>query len=549
MNWNPEMEYFELLKLTREPFSNSPDPELFYPTKDYLQALQKLEIAIRLRRGLNLVLGEVGTGKTTMSRVLLRCFEAERERFSVHLLLDPGFPSDQEMLAHLLRLLGGEPSGKESRMALMDNLQHILLRETLEKNRVVVLFIDEGQKLSPSSLETLRELLNFESNNCKLLQMVVFAQKELWERLQEMPNLLDRVNLMVWLKPMNLHETRAMVHHRLSQCGMAPHKQLFAPRAVRLIHKLSQGHPRKIINLCHHSMLKALMAQAEQVDVDSVKGAYSEIKGILARKPEAKTSKRIRGRDAALGSSLAAGAILLALLGAAGLMSPPQSPLPEPQPEAAFPGFAARIQEHEMGQEGLAGFSETQEPSVPSEPPQPEKAVLQPQPLVLSPQQWLEKLGDSGRLDSGVRVVVRKGDTLSALVERNLGMVLDPESEWMRRFRRANPGIANPDRLQPGDSLILPVTKEPAEEVQAQLLAWFPWREKAEAWASQELQRLGEGTLILAREQREGSSGYGIFRSTAGHGSDLDGISPRRIGIGEMLQVLTMSSQAERVEP
>lgn len=544
MNWNPEMEYFELLRLTREPFSNSPDPELFYATPTFLQALQKLEIAIRLRRGLNLVLGDVGTGKTTMSRVLLRAFESEQERFSVHLVLDPGFTSNEEMLAYLIRLLGGEPPGKGSRVSLMDGLQHILLRETLEKNRVVVLFIDEGQKLSTSGLETLRELLNFESNQWKLLQVVVFAQVELWDRLRSMPNLLDRVNLMVRLQPFSLHETRAMLHHRLTQSGMDPNRQLFTPRAVRFIQKLSAGHPRKIVNLCHHSLLRAITAQAEQVDLDSVKGAYAQIKEILTGQEKEPSPRRRSARAAALGALVAASLVGLAVLWLPARVFPPENLPLQTQLEAPKPQIKA--QEEEGGE--LQQWASAVEPAA-QNVAIPEKTSPPGQVLALSPEQWFKTLGESSRLDSGVRVVVRKGDTLSALVERNLGMVLDTDSEWMRRFRRANPGVTNPDRLQPGDSLILPLQKEPAKEVEAEPLAWFPLRERAEAWARQELERLGEGTLFLAPQQKDGSGGYSVLRVAVEGKTDMQGFARSRIGPGEVLQVFTIELQPARVEP
>ncbi len=134
-------------------------------------------------------------------------------------------------------------------------------------------------------------------------------------------------------------------------------------------------------------------------------------------------------------------------------------------------------------------------------------------------------------------------------MERNLGMVLDTDSEWMRRFKRANPGLINPDRLQPGDSLILPLQKEPAKEVEAQPLAWFPLRERAEAWARQELERLGEGTLFLAPQQKDGSGGYSVLRVAVEGKTDVEGSARSRIGVGEVLQVLTIELQPARVEP
>jgi general secretion pathway protein A len=542
------MEYFELLNLSREPFSNSPDPELFYPTPGYLQALQKLEIAVRLRRGLNLVLGDVGTGKTTMSRVLLRSFEPQQDGFSVHLLLDPGFPSDEEMLAHLIRLLGGEPPERGARPQLMDALQHILLREAVEKGKVVVLFIDEGQKLTPSGLETLRELLNFESNQWKLLQVVVFAQLELWERLERMPNLLDRVNLMVRLEPLNLHETRALVHHRLTQSGMPAQKQLFTKGAVRLVHQLSGGHPRKIINLCHHSILRAILIQADQVDAACVKAAHREIRGII----EARVRDRGRNKRpflaAGLGCLLAAGALYL-LWGQVGI-APMVDSTREHRPELWAAAPAAGVREApESSQELQDSSGQAQSSVLDMRSPLVREKGGVGWVLSISPQQWLADLAESQALDSGVRVVVRKGDTLSSLVERNLGMVLDTESQWMKRFIRANPGVSNPDRLRPGDSLLLPLQKEPTTEVEAEPVAWFPLGEKAELWARQELERAGEGTLLLVREQRDGQAGFLVFRVLSGKGTGEEAPPRARVMPGDILQVLTIHSSPGRGEP
>ena len=99
--------YLELLNLTREPFSNSPDPDAYCRTPTHEDCLNRLEIAIRLRRGLNVVLGEVGTGKSTLCRCLLRTLN-EREGIDVFLLLDAGFDDADEFVRHLCELFTGE---------------------------------------------------------------------------------------------------------------------------------------------------------------------------------------------------------------------------------------------------------------------------------------------------------------------------------------------------------------------------------------------------------------------------------------------------------
>ena len=171
--------YLELLNLTREPFSNSPDPDAYYRTPTHEDCLNRLEIAIRLRRGLNVVLGEVGTGKSTLCRCLLRSLN-EQSGIDVFLLLDAGFEDADEFVRHLCELFAGQrPPEGVARRECISVIQNRVFDKALEQNRNLVLFIDEGQKLSPAALEVLRELLNFETNTEKLLQIVIFGQPEL----------------------------------------------------------------------------------------------------------------------------------------------------------------------------------------------------------------------------------------------------------------------------------------------------------------------------------------------------------------------------------
>ncbi len=501
------MEYFEIFGLKREPFSNSPDPELFYATPKYLEALHKLEIAIRLKRGLNLVLGDVGTGKTTMSRVLLRTLDQEREKFLVRLILDPGFPSDEQMLSYLISLLGGVHSLPSSRTLLMDSLQRLLLRITTEEGKVVAIFIDEGQKLSPSGLETLRELLNFESNQWKLIQIVVFGQWELWDKFAAMGNLLDRVNLVVRLSPLSLKETRAMIHHRLRVCGMNPSSPIFSEKAIDLIYQYTGGHPRKVVSLCHHSMLVALMKGENRVTPQSVRRALREMEGILPRKksPSLKGALIAASVSFVLGSLIAGGLFLQRdLLGSK--EERPEVP-GEVRPEAS--------QEKEepvpMAQNGEIG----------GEPPWDKRsppALPVPRVSVLSPGQWFRGFEAPTELDSTVEVVVRRGDTLSGIVERHLNMVLDTQSPWMKRFAAANPHVPDPNRLAPGVKIRLPVPKVPERVIPGEPLAWFPSPQEASAWATKELEEGKERLLLVAREKKGHIEGFGVYRLVQGQG-------------------------------
>lgn len=261
------MQYFEILNLKSEPFSNSPDPEFFYGSREHAECLRKVEIAIRLRRGLNLVYGEVGTGKTTLCRQLLRVLARDRE-IVAHLILDPSFSTAREFLTVLHRMfLGAEPLAVASEFGLKEAIKNALFRLGVEEGKTVVLIVDEGQKAGAEFLELLRELLNYETNEAKLLQIVIFAQREFLPLLLERPNLADRVNLSMELGPLDLNETREMIAYRLNKAAStfkAP--RVFTEGALKAIHQSTGGYPRKIIGLCHRVLLAMLVQNRTRAD-------------------------------------------------------------------------------------------------------------------------------------------------------------------------------------------------------------------------------------------------------------------------------------------
>ncbi len=137
------MSYYTVLGLTKEPFSTSPDPMFFFRSSSHLQALARLEIAIRLRRGLSLILGDVGTGKTTLARTLLANVPQE-DGFSFHIVLDPFFDSEYQFLLHLCRLFGVRAQCK-STLDCREAIEHHLFQGGVMEGTTTVLVIDEGQ--------------------------------------------------------------------------------------------------------------------------------------------------------------------------------------------------------------------------------------------------------------------------------------------------------------------------------------------------------------------------------------------------------------------
>lgn len=311
------MSHFAGQGLEREPFSTSPDPNFLLATRQHATCLQELEISLRLRRGLNVVTGDIGTGKTTLCRSLLKVFAGDPNT-DVHLLLDPYFESSEEFLRVILTSVSGvAPDPGMGLWALKEALKQQLFRLGMVEDRLVILVIDEGQKMSRGNLEILREMLNYETNTAKLLQIVIFGQRELEPVLASMPNLTDRINVRRRLSPLTFAETRAMIGHRLvvASGGNAPHIRFTWP-AEALIHLRGGGSPRKTVRLCHMAMLEMLVRGRHRVGL-------AEARAAARPEPSGVTHPRVRAALAATaGLCLVLGGLWLSLGGRGPVLGP-----------------------------------------------------------------------------------------------------------------------------------------------------------------------------------------------------------------------------------
>lgn len=272
------MSYFKVLGFEKEPFSTSPDPEFFYLSKEHETALTNVLIELRLKRGLSVVLGDVGTGKTTLSRKLLQELKS-RDDFVFHIILDPSFESEQLFLSSLVRnfeINGYANFSNPTVLDLRELLERFLFQKGVTENKTITLIVDEAQKLSESSLELLRVFLNYETNEFKLLQLILLGQLELYSRIMNMPNFFDRISFKFTLNPLAFDEVCEMIEFRIRQAGYKASMHLFLDEALKSIYDYSKGYPRQITMLCHKALKTLVLKNKFVVDGEVINELIEE---------------------------------------------------------------------------------------------------------------------------------------------------------------------------------------------------------------------------------------------------------------------------------
>ncbi len=459
------MEYYKLLNLDREPFSNTPDPGLFFRSTGHAKCLQELEIAIRLHRGLCVVAGEVGTGKTTICRHLIRTM-ANEGSIEIHMILDPSFESADEILAVLNAMFNGRQQAEKCSTAAghKEMIKDYLFRNGVGAEKTIVLLVDEGQKLSAAGVEIFRELLNYETNDQKLLQIVIFGQNEIDRLLAEHPNFADRVGLFHRLLPLSRKDTALFIDYRLERSGANdPQKPRvhFTRRALSLIHKLTGGYPRKIINLCHNILLTLIIVGTSKVTPASVRRAGHPL-------PSLNRSAGFGRLPWALGTLAVAAAGLWLLfpywrnhipqpngvIQAAITKAETDHPAPRAKPlikafEIQARAAAAPLQTPEAPQ-NTAAPPEVQAPLDSArheeKPPAP---IVEPEPVPTAG----EADPDSAKPLSLGSVRVQRDETLWSMIRRTYGTC---NSQLLARVVRQNPTIHDPNKVLHGQRIDFP---------------------------------------------------------------------------------------------
>lgn len=261
--------YLGLLGLREQPFAPTADPVYFFATQGHKECLFRLWNAIDARHGIAVVLGNYGTGKTTLLRKLLTGMAADPDRYLTAVVGSP-IPSwtSFALLESIVAQFGLRPR-ENSFVAHMEALNQHLLEN---RGRICTLIIDDAQNLNKrGQLELLRLIQNLETQQQKLLNLLLFAQLEWVQVLRAAPNFEQRVNLTYTLQPIEFEEMRQFIDFRLRQAGADTGAgPAFEDAALRAIHAWAEGSPRVIVTLCRNALLLAAQLQTKTITPENI---------------------------------------------------------------------------------------------------------------------------------------------------------------------------------------------------------------------------------------------------------------------------------------
>ncbi|OZB42045.1 MAG: AAA family ATPase [Alishewanella sp. 34-51-39] len=267
------------------PFSIAPNPDFMFLSPRHAEALAHLRFGLGDAGGFVLLTGEVGTGKTTVSRSLLQELD---EQTDVAFILNPTL-SELELLAAICDELKIRYKKTDASLKLLGDKITQRLQKNHDAGKKTILIIDEAQHLQPAVLEQLRLLTNLETNTKKLLQVILIGQPELQQLLQrnDLRQLAQRITARYHLLPLNLSEVQQYVRFRLKVAGCE--RPVFNDKAVKKLYELSGGIPRLLNLLADRALLAAYGKQQAVVDAKEVQRAAAEILPLNQASSVAKT--------------------------------------------------------------------------------------------------------------------------------------------------------------------------------------------------------------------------------------------------------------------
>jgi type II secretory pathway predicted ATPase ExeA len=255
------MTYLDYFELTQEPFSNAPVSRFYYNSAQHSQALTRLMHAVSYMKGLSILVGDIGAGKTTLARRMLDSLPESEYEAALLVIIHSGITANW-LLRRIALQLGVENPAQE-KLALLSQLYQRLL-QIYESGKKAVVLIDEAQMLETRELmEEFRGLLNLEVPERKLISFVFFGLPEIEKNLKLDPPLAQRVALRYKLEPFTGESTEAYIKHRLRLAGCP--RMPFTPEALLAVHQRSGGTPRVINSICDNALFETFLAREQTV--------------------------------------------------------------------------------------------------------------------------------------------------------------------------------------------------------------------------------------------------------------------------------------------
>lgn len=268
--------YHAFYKLKENPFNVTADPEFFFSSQGHLEAITHLVYGIEQRKGILVITGEVGTGKTTLCRKLIH---QAHKKIKISNVFNPNL-SELEFLTVVCQDFGIRTKWRD-KVALMRALHRYLIKAN-KKNITVVLLIDEAQHLTIEQLEQVRLLTNFETEKEKLLQIILVGQPELNEKLQlsELRQLRQRIAVHYHIKPLEKADILNYINYRLNKAMINPEhigNVSFTETAIESIYQLTKGSPRTINVLCDRALLAGFVAETRFINENIIENCAKEV--------------------------------------------------------------------------------------------------------------------------------------------------------------------------------------------------------------------------------------------------------------------------------
>jgi len=265
--------YLEYFGLSEKPFGLTPDSHFYYESNTHREATEHLRFFLLQKEGFACIYGDVGTGKTVLSRLFLDSLD--KNTYNTALILNP-IMGDKEFLQAVLTELGIDYDNNSSKKDMFSRLEGFLLEEH-KKGKETIIVIDEAQLITDETFEFIRILSNLETDKEKILHIIFFGQQELIERLKQphLRYLSQRISVIYRLKALNLNEVNHYITHRLLKAGSKGFVQ-FEDGALELIYETSKGYPRVINIICDRCLLYLYSKSERVVDRDAVRAVIND---------------------------------------------------------------------------------------------------------------------------------------------------------------------------------------------------------------------------------------------------------------------------------